>query len=189
MLVLLDNYDSFTYNLYDYFKQLGAEVTVIRNDAITVDELAALPMDGLVLSPGPGQPELAGILMEAIPRFAQTIPILGICLGHQALGLSFGAEVVKGLRPMHGKVSELLSLNGPIFQGLKAPLSVCRYHSLVLDQCPPSFNIGAVDQDGIVMAMSHKTLPIWGIQYHPEAFLTDGGQHVLNNWLKLFTLR
>lgn len=189
MLVLLDNYDSFTYNLYDYFQQLGASVKVIRNDAMTLDELAALKPEGLILSPGPGRPENAGIMMDAIHLFKESIPILGICLGHQALGLAFGAQVVKGLYPMHGKVSQLTRLTGPIFHGLQPPLSVCRYHSLVLNECPPNFEIGATDQDGLIMAISHIHLPVWGIQYHPEAFLTDGGQHVLNNWLKLFTLR
>ena len=189
MILLLDNYDSFTYNLYDYLLQLGAEVLVVRNDELTLDEIIKLEISALVISPGPGRPEQSGILMEVLDYYKNKIPILGICLGHQAIGLHFGADLVKAPLPMHGKVSEISASNHQMWTGIDKYHKVCRYHSLALRlPLPEELEVTAMSEDGVVMALVHKELPIWGLQYHPEAILTENGMSLLKNWLKLIYL-
>ncbi len=197
MLLIFDNYDSFTYNLCDYFKQLGQELLVIRNDEKTLDEIEELGFSGIVLSPGPGIPQNSGLMMALIDRWHNRVPILGICLGHQAIGTYFGIELIKAPYPMHGKVSTITTIHHPMWNDLPDKFNVCRYHSLVLDF---KINLEGTDQggllistatsqdDGLNMAIAHKHLPIWGIQFHPEAILTQCGIEILNNWLKAFIL-
>ncbi len=201
LLLIFDNYDSFTYNLCDYFKQLGQELLVIRNDEKTLEEIEQLAFDGIVLSPGPGIPATSGILMQVIDRWHTRLPILGICLGHQALGTYFGVPLIKAPYPMHGKVSGITAIEHPMWNGLPAQFEVCRYHSLVLDfgliredtnqgysvEYPLMITARSTD-DFTIMAMAHHNLPIWGIQFHPEAILTQYGIQILNNWLKAFIL-
>ncbi len=184
MLLLIDNYDSFTYNLKDYFEQLGEECLVIRNDALTIDEIDKLNFDKIVLSPGPERPQTAGILNTIIQHYYLRYPILGICLGHQALGEFFGAKLVKASYPMHGKVS-LIEHNGDeIFNTLPKKFEVCRYHSLILvDIKPKTLKIVAKTESEEIMAIKHTILPIWGVQFHPEAVLTQHGISLLRNWL------
>ena len=185
-LLLLDNFDSFTYNLLDYLRQLGCEVIVRRNDA-PLDELQALEPGAVVLSPGPGTPAKAGNLLAVIEAFQARLPILGVCLGHQALGEFFGAEVGRGQRPMHGKVSEITwTVPDVLWQGLPACMPVTRYHSLVLRDLPPVLETLAVTADASaeIMALRHRTLPLHGVQFHPEALLTPHGLALLGNWVK-----
>lgn len=190
MLLLIDNYDSFTYNLYQYFCELGTEVVVKRNDEITIDEIEQLSPTHLVISPGPCTPDEAGISLEAIKYFAGKLPILGICLGHQAIGQAFGASVVKAREIMHGKTSAIHHNHQGVFKGLNRPLTVTRYHSLVIaaETLPVSFDVSAwslnngdVDE---IMGIRHKTLPIEGVQFHPESILSEQGHELLNNFLK-----
>ncbi|MCW2256620.1 para-aminobenzoate synthetase component 2 [Providencia alcalifaciens] len=190
MLLLIDNYDSFTYNLYQYFCELGAEVLVKRNDEISIEEIELLAPTHLVISPGPCTPDKAGISLEAIKYFAGKIPILGICLGHQAIGQAFGATVVKARDVMHGKTSAIHHNHQGVFKGLNRPLTVTRYHSLVIDAetLPVSFDVSAwslnngdVDE---IMGIRHKTLAIEGVQFHPESILSEQGHELLNNFLK-----
>lgn len=212
MLLIFDNYDSFTYNLCDYFKQLGQQLVVIRNDEKTLDEIEELTFDGIVLSPGPGIPATSGILMQVIERWYTHVPILGICLGHQALGTYFGVPLIKAPYPMHGKVSGITVAEHPMWNDLPPQFNVCRYHSLVLDfgliredtnQGDGFMSEGTNQGNGVeyplmvtarstddftIMAMAHQNLPIWGIQFHPEAILTQYGIQILNNWLKAFIL-
>ncbi|HYG15867.1 MAG TPA: aminodeoxychorismate/anthranilate synthase component II [Bacteroidia bacterium] len=187
MLILLDNYDSFTYNLKDYLEQLGATCHVVRNDEITVDELKKLTFSAIVISPGPQKPADAGILNAVISEFHTTHPILGICLGHQALGEFFGARLVKAKTPMHGKVSEIFHTGEKIFQNISSPFTACRYHSLLLAKWGPELPLVPVahTSTGEVMALRHATLPLWGVQFHPEAILTSFGLQLLENWLNL----
>ncbi|WP_368409013.1 aminodeoxychorismate/anthranilate synthase component II [Hymenobacter sp. BT730] len=185
-LLLLDNFDSFTYNLLDYLQQLGATVQVLRND-VPLTELAKHRFDGLVLSPGPGTPESAGILLEVIAAYHQQVPILGVCLGHQALGQFFGAALTRASRPMHGKVSDIdVELTDPLFAGLPARIPVTRYHSLGLQSLPDTLLPLAftADAHAEVMALRHRTLPLYGVQFHPEALLTTHGLALLRNWVK-----
>ena len=185
-LLLLDNFDSFTYNLLDYFRQLGCEVEVRRNDA-PLTELRALAPEAVVLSPGPGTPRAAGNLLAVIKEFHAQVPMLGVCLGHQALGEFFGAEVGRGHRPMHGKVSEIAwAVPDALWQGLPARMPVTRYHSLVLGPLPPPLEALAFTTDGRaeLMALRHRMLPLHGVQFHPEALLTPHGLALLGNWVK-----
>nr|WP_242693251.1 aminodeoxychorismate/anthranilate synthase component II [Sabulibacter ruber] len=184
VLLLLDNFDSFTYNLYDYFRQLGVEVEVRRND-VPLEELQALPIEGIVLSPGPGTPENAGVMPAVINYYHDRLPMLGICLGHQALGLFFGAMVVKGLRPMHGKLSEIYCEPDPIFAGLPAKIPVVRYHSLVVQDAPADLVPLAQTAEGELMAFRHAHLPLYALQFHPEAALTQHGLDMLRNWVNI----
>ena len=190
MLLLIDNYDSFTYNLYQYFCELGAEVVVKRNDEIGLKEIEKMMPAHLVISPGPCTPNEAGISLEAIQRFAGEIPILGVCLGHQAIGQAFGASVIRAREVMHGKNSLIHHNQQGVFKGLNRPLSVTRYHSLVIDATtlPVPFEVTAWSQhDGNVdeiMGISHRTLPIEGVQFHPESILSEQGHELLNNFLK-----
>lgn len=187
MIFVLDNFDSFTYNIVQYLQQLGCEVVVRRNNAVTVDEIIAMNPEAIVLSPGPGRPEKAGIMLELIDRVKGRIPLLGICLGHQAIGLAFGGKVVGAKKIMHGKISEITHDGKGVFAGLASPLKVVRYHSLAVDResLPAELEISAQAEDGEIMAMRHRELPIESLQYHPESILSSGGKRQLVNFLKL----
>jgi anthranilate synthase/aminodeoxychorismate synthase-like glutamine amidotransferase len=184
MLLLLDNFDSFTYNLVDYFGQAGVAAKVIRND-VPLEEIIKLPVTAIVLSPGPGTPKFAGCLMDVIHYYHEKVPMLGICLGHQALGEFFGAKLEKGIRPMHGKVSEIICESDPIFTGVPSKTEVVRYHSLVLQQMPESILPLAHTAEGELMAFKHKALPLYALQFHPEAALTTYGLQMLQNWVSI----
>lgn len=184
VLLLLDNYDSFTYNLYDYFLRCGAEVEVIRNNEIELDNLNQ-KYEGIILSPGPGKPKDAGKMMQLIEQYHDKLPIFGVCLGMQAIGEFFGANLIQANYPMHGKM-DLLSFDHthPLFSKIKPPLQVCRYHSLILDQIQSTpLKIIATSAQNEPMAIAHKNLPVWGVQFHPEAILTPQGIQLINNWL------
>lgn len=184
MILIIDNFDSFTYNLVDYFKQLGCQVIVRRNNG-PLDELESKAYDGIVLSPGPGIPKNAGKLMEIIAYHAGEKPILGICLGHQALAEYFGAMLVKARKPMHGKISQIYRVEDPVFSNLPTQFDVVRYHSLVCSQLPDVLRKLAWDEFGEIMAFRHNALPIYGLQFHPEAVLTQFGLDILRNWINL----
>jgi len=185
-LLLLDNFDSFTYNLLDYFRQLGCEVEVVRND-VPVANLEEKQFDALILSPGPGTPSAAGNMMRILAVWHQRVPVLGVCLGHQALGEFFGATLARAARPMHGKVTELTAdTTDPLFLDLPAQLPVTRYHSLIVKDLPPALRSLAhtADADHEIMALRHTTLPLYGVQFHPEALLTTHGLAMLRNWVR-----
>lgn len=192
VLLIIDNYDSFTYNLYQYFCQLGVNVDVHRNDAITIADIEAMAPSHLVISPGPCTPDDAGISLEAITYFAGKLPILGVCLGHQALAQVFGAKVVRAREVMHGKTSPVKHNNGGVFHGLNNPLTVTRYHSLVVqaDSLPDCFEITAWteqnEQFDEIMGIRHKTLALEGVQFHPESILTEQGHQLLQNFLSRY---
>jgi anthranilate synthase/aminodeoxychorismate synthase-like glutamine amidotransferase len=189
MIVLIDNYDSFTYNLYDYFRQLALSVVVVKNDRYSVEDIAALNPSAIILSPGPGRPEDAGITLAAINHFAGKVPLLGICLGHQAIAQAFGAAIIKAPQPVHGKTA-LISHDGrTLFQHLANPLTVMRYHSLIVDSLslPAQFDISATTAEGLIMAMRHKTLAIESVQFHPEAILTESGLTLLKQFIMTYT--
>lgn len=189
MILLIDNYDSFTYNLVQYFAELGEQVLVRRNDEISLTQIAAIRPSYLVISPGPCSPDQAGISLAAIQHFAGQIPILGVCLGHQAIAQAFGAKVVRAKTVMHGKNSLVKHRDQGLFKGLNNPLSVTRYHSLVVDKesVPDDFSIEAwtAADESEIMALSHKKLPVYGVQFHPEAILTEQGHQLLQNFLTL----
>lgn len=187
MLLLLDNYDSFTYNLAHRLGELGAEVEVVRNDAVTVDDIAERAPTHLVISPGPGRPETAGISIDALKYFAGRIPVLGVCLGHQALSIAFGGRVERSAAPMHGKTSKVEHDGRGLFTGVAMPFEAGRYHSLVVprDGVPADFEVSAwVDDDRTVMALRHRTWPVNGVQFHPESVLTSAGHQLLRNFLE-----
>lgn len=186
MLLMLDNYDSFTYNLVQYFGELGQDVRVYRNDAISLDEIAALAPKYLVISPGPCAPAQAGVSLAAIKHFAGKIPLLGVCLGHQAIGEAFGGRVIRAQQVMHGKVSPVHHLDVGVFRGLPNPLTCTRYHSLAIERAtlPECLEVTAWTDDGEIMGVRHKTLAVEGVQFHPESVLTDRGHDLLNNFLK-----
>jgi len=190
VLLLLDNYDSFTYNLYDYFVQCNAEVEVIRNDEL---DLASIldKYEGIIISPGPGTPKEAGRTMDVIEQFHDKLPIFGVCLGMQAIGEFFGATLSRASYPMHGKVSTLDYVqNHKLFQLIDPPLNVCRYHSLVLTELDKTnLQVIASTSTNEAMAIAHDSLPIWGVQFHPEAILTTQGLTLINNWLSCFSLQ
>ena len=183
MILLVDNYDSFTYNLYQYLGELGADVKVIRNDALSVEDALALRPERIVISPGPGTPDEAGISLELIRR--SPVPLLGVCLGHQALGQTFGGTVVRAAKLMHGKTSEIRHDARTIFAGLPEVFTATRYHSLVVarDSVPDCLEITAESEDGLVMGLRHRELPIEGVQFHPESILTESGHSLLGNFL------
>lgn len=187
MIVLIDNYDSFVYNLYHYLGELGAQVEVIRNDRITVDELMAKRPDALVLSPGPCTPNEAGICLELVERAAGKIPIFGVCLGHQAIGQAFGAKVVRAPSLMHGKISTIHHSGQGVLRGINDDFSATRYHSLTLepDSMPDCLDVQARTDDGVIMAMAHKELPVYGVQFHPESIASEHGHQILKNFLEL----
>ena len=189
MLLVIDNYDSFTYNLVQYLGELGAEATVRRNDAITVDEIGRLAPAAIVVSPGPCTPSEAGVTIDAIRRWGPTIPTLGVCLGHQAIGQAYGGAVVRADRVMHGKTSEICHDGTGIFAGLPSPMTVMRYHSLIVDRgsIPESLEIVAVAKDdpSEVHAVRHREHPVYGVQFHPESIMTPQGKALLQNFLEL----
>lgn len=191
MLLMLDNYDSFTYNLVQYFGELGTEVKVLRNDETTVEEIAALQPERIVISPGPCTPNEAGISLAVIEHFAGKLPILGVCLGHQSIGQLFGGQVVRAREPMHGKLSPVYHTNQGVFAGLNNPLTVTRYHSLIvaLDTLPDCLEVTAwtetaTDEKDEIMGLRHKTLMVEGVQFHPESILSEQGHEMLANFLK-----
>ena len=186
MVCVVDNYDSFTYNLVQYLGELGAEVKVVRNDAASVAEVAALGPERIVISPGPGRPEAAGVTMAVIRRLGETTPILGVCLGHQAIGAVFGGEVVRAGVPMHGKTSTIEHDGRGVFAGLGGPFVASRYHSLVVAEegLPADLEISArTREDGTIMGLRHRRWPIHGVQFHPESILTGEGRRILRNFL------
>jgi para-aminobenzoate synthetase component II len=185
MILLIDNYDSFTYNLYHYLGELGAEVKVFRNDRITLDEIDALQPQKIVISPGPCTPKEAGISYAAVQRFGEHTPILGVCLGHQAVGAAFGARIVRAPAIMHGKLSEVTHDGLTIFRTVKNPFAAMRYHSLVIDpsSLPAVLTVSARTADGIIMAVRHQTFPVEGVQFHPESILSEEGKKLLKNFL------
>jgi anthranilate synthase component 2 len=187
MVLVIDNYDSFTYNLVQYLGELGAKVSVVRNDSCGLDEIAALKADRIVISPGPGRPEDAGITPGVIERFGERIPILGVCLGHQAIGAVFGGRVVRARAPMHGKTSVIEHDGRGVFSGLTGPFVASRYHSLVVadEGLPADLVVTArTDDDRAIMGLRHKSRPVHGVQFHPESILTGEGRHILRNFLE-----
>lgn len=189
MILMIDNYDSFTYNLVQYFGELGADIRVVRNDEITVDKIRVLQPEKIVISPGPSNPEHAGVSVDVIKTFKGQIPIFGVCLGHQCMGYAFGAQIVRAQRLMHGKTSMIHHDGQALFQGLPNPFEATRYHSLVIkrDTLTDDFVVSAWTQgeDNEIMGIRHKTLPLWGVQFHPESILTTAGKEILKNFLKL----
>jgi anthranilate synthase component 2 len=188
MLVMIDNYDSFTWNLVHYLGDLGVETKVIRNDRETVDGLLAMNPAGILISPGPGDPDHAGICLPLIKAAAdQKIPLLGVCLGHQAIGQAFGGKVIRAPKPMHGRIDSVTHTGAGIYKGIPSPYQVTRYHSLIVerDTLPASLTITAETPDGLIMGLSHKTLPIHGIQYHPESIETHHGHALLKNFVAM----
>lgn len=184
---MIDNYDSFTFNIVQYFGQLGQNVIVHRNDKITIDEIDALNPDQLVISPGPCSPEEAGISIDAIRHFAGKVPILGVCLGHQSIGAAFGGTVKQSISLMHGKTSPIHHNGQELFEGLPSPFPATRYHSLIVERAtlPACLKVTAWVDNGEIMGLRHATFPIWGVQFHPESILTEGGMTILSNFLKL----
>jgi para-aminobenzoate synthetase component 2 len=183
-ILVIDNYDSFVYNLVQYLGQLGAEPLVYRNDAIDVPTARALRADGLLVSPGPGRPEAAGVSSPLVAEFAGSVPVLGVCLGHQCIGAVFGGSIVR-TQVMHGKTSSITHDGRGVFAGLPDPFVATRYHSLVVDAgaIPPELEVSAWAEDGTVMGLRHRTLAVEGVQFHPESILTEGGHRLLANWL------
>jgi anthranilate synthase/aminodeoxychorismate synthase-like glutamine amidotransferase len=186
MILLIDNYDSFVYNLARYVSELGWPRQVVRNDAISLDEIESLNPSHIIISPGPCTPNEAGISNAAIERFGATIPILGVCLGHQCIGQVYGGRVGRALRPMHGKTTPIEHNGQGVFTGLESPLTVTRYHSLIVERggFPDQLAITASSPDGEIMALRHRQHPVVGVQFHPEAVLTEGGYHLLRNFLE-----
>ncbi|MES2212419.1 MAG: aminodeoxychorismate/anthranilate synthase component II [Pseudomonadota bacterium] len=186
MILLIDNYDSFAHNVARYLTQLGATLNVVRNDALTVDQIRALAPTHIVLSPGPGAPDEAGVMLELIKRCAGEVPMLGICLGHQAIGQAFGGQVVRANRPMHGKPSAIRHSEMGLFRGLPNPCTVGRYHSLIVAPAlPDCLEAIAWSEDGEIMGLAHRKYPIFGVQFHPESILTEHGYQILAHFLAL----
>ncbi len=187
MIILVDNYDSFVYNLARYFERLGQRTRVVRNDAATADEIAAWQPDAIVLSPGPCTPNEAGCSMDVVRQLAGHLPILGICLGHQTIGAAFGGSIVRAHEPVHGRASEIFHTGESVFAGLLSPLVACRYHSLVIEPAslPAELQATAWTDDGTIMAVAHRALPIVGLQFHPESILTDTGYDLLAAFLRI----
>ena len=188
MFLLIDNYDSFTYNLWHFLGELGAEVTVKRNDALSVEEALALKPQGIVISPGPSDPDHAGICLDLIRR-AGNIPLLGVCLGHQAIGQAMGGKIVRAPVPMHGKLSAIHHDASSVFAGLPNPFEATRYHSLIVERAsfPSTLRITAETKDGIIMGLAHRERPVHGVQFHPESIASASGHDLLRNFLKLAT--
>jgi anthranilate synthase/aminodeoxychorismate synthase-like glutamine amidotransferase len=187
MVLVIDNYDSFTYNLVQYLGELGAEVRVMRNDVVSLEDVVSARADRIVISPGPGRPEAAGVTMSVIRRLGETTPILGVCLGHQAIGAVFGGEVVRAGVPMHGKTSTIEHDGQGVFSGIAGPFVASRYHSLVVAErgLPAELEITArTREDANIMGLRHKTWPVHGVQFHPESILTGEGKHILRNFLE-----
>ena len=184
---MIDNYDSFTYNLVQYFGELDAPMKVYRNDAITIDKIRQLKPERIVISPGPGRPEGAGVSVDIIKELSGEFPILGVCLGHQCMGYAFGGKIIQAKKLMHGKTSLIKHNNQDVFEGLENPFEATRYHSLVVDResLPDCFEVTAWTDDDEIMGMRHKSLPLYGVQFHPESILTKAGKHLLKNFLLL----
>jgi anthranilate synthase/aminodeoxychorismate synthase-like glutamine amidotransferase len=187
MVLVIDNYDSFTYNLVQYFGELGADLKVYRNDALTVNDIKKMNPSHIVISPGPGRPEDAGISVDVIKKLAGQYPILGVCLGHQAIGYAYGGKIIRAKRLMHGKTSQVKHDNREIFKGVESPFEATRYHSLVIDDktVPECLEVTARSEDKEIMGIRHKTLPLWGVQFHPESILTKAGKKILKNFLTI----
>ena len=188
MIVVIDNYDSFTYNLVQYLGELGAEIRVRRNDAVTVGEVEAMAPEQILISPGPGRPEDAGVSMDVIRHFGPSIPILGVCLGHQAIGVVYGGTVCRANVPMHGKTSTVVHDGKGLFEGIREPFQAGRYHSLVIsaENVPAELEVAArTREDGTIMSVRHRAYPVHGVQFHPESVLTDEGRRILRNFLDL----
>lgn len=188
MILLIDNYDSFTYNLYHYLGELGADVKVYRNDRITLDQISELRPDKIVISPGPCTPKEAGISCDVIRHFGPRVPVLGVCLGHQAIGAAFGAAIVRAPAIMHGKLSEVTHDSQTIFHAVSNPFAAMRYHSLVIDaqSVPSVLTVSAATADGVIMAVRHQSMPIEGVQFHPESILGQEGKKLLHNFLSYY---
>ena len=186
MLLVIDNYDSFTYNIVQYFGELGADMKVVRNDALSLDEIKDLAPDQICISPGPCTPDQAGISCDVIREFGKTTPILGVCLGHQSIGQVFGGKVIRAAQLMHGKTSPIIHQGESVFAGLPSPFTATRYHSLIVEResLPDCLKITAETKDGTIMGIKHKELPIHGVQFHPESILTEGGMKMLENFLQ-----
>ena len=187
MLIMIDNYDSFTYNLVQYFGELGTDIKVFRNDEISIESLKQMNPDHIVISPGPGRPEGAGISVDVIKNFVGKIPILGVCLGHQCIGYAYGGRIVGAASLMHGKTSKITHHDSDVFKGLSQSFSATRYHSLVIEEAslPDELEVTARSDDNEIMGIRHKTQSLWGVQFHPESILTVEGQQLLANFLKL----
>ncbi|MCA9408330.1 MAG: aminodeoxychorismate/anthranilate synthase component II [Candidatus Omnitrophica bacterium] len=187
MILMIDNYDSFTYNLVQYFGELGADLRVFRNDALTIEDIRESNPEKIVISPGPGRPESAGISVEIIKEFKGKIPIFGVCLGHQCIGYAHGAEIVQAKKLMHGKTSQIRHNGQGLYKDIENPFEATRYHSLVIkpETLSGEFEITARSDDGEIMGICHKSLPLWGVQYHPESILTKAGKKILDNFLKM----
>lgn len=188
MVLVIDNYDSFTYNLVQYLGELGAEIRVRRNDEVTLGEVDAMQPTQIVISPGPGRPEDAGVTLDVIRRFGPTTPILGVCLGHQAIGVVYGGTVCRAITPMHGKTSTVVHDGKGVFSGITEPFLAGRYHSLIIasDSVPADLEVAArTREDGTIMAVRHRKYPVHGVQFHPESVLTDEGRRILKNFLDL----
>jgi anthranilate synthase/aminodeoxychorismate synthase-like glutamine amidotransferase len=188
VILLIDNYDSFTYNLYHYLSELGATVKVFRNNKVSLEEIASMKPEKIVISPGPCTPREAGISCDVILRFAEKTPILGVCLGHQCIGAAFGGEVVRAPSIMHGKLSDVNHDSQTIFRSIKNPFRAMRYHSLVIDpdRLPAELAVSAGDSDNVIMGVRHKKFPVEGVQFHPESILTDEGKKLLKNFLDYY---
>ncbi len=187
MILMIDNYDSFTYNLVQYLSELGGKLVVYRNDKISIEEIKKMNPAHIVISPGPGRPSEAGISEEVIKEFGQNIPLLGVCLGHQGIGEVFGGKVIRADKLMHGKTSQIYHNNNPIFKGLSNPFEATRYHSLIVEKksLPGVFQITAWTKDNEIMGIAHKNFPIWGVQFHPESILTKEGKQLLKNFINI----
>jgi anthranilate synthase component 2 len=187
MIFVLDNYDSFTYNLVQYMGEMGAEMTICRNDELTVDEVETLAPERILLSPGPCTPNEAGISIELVQRFAGKVPILGVCLGHQAIGAAFGGDIVRAPKLMHGKTSEVDHDGKTIFAGATTPMTCTRYHSLIVSEknLPDELEVSARTADGTIMGLRHRQYPVEGVQFHPESVLTHDGKRLIRNFLEL----
>ena len=187
MIVLIDNYDSFTFNLFHYLGGLGADVVVYRNDKVAADRVMAMEPEAIVLSPGPRTPSDAGICLELIAKASATVPLLGVCLGHQAIGQAFGGDVVRAPRQVHGKLSEIRHKGGGVFRGINGPFKATRYHSLVVERAslPKDLVVTAETDDGLIMGLAHQTLPVHGVQFHPESIASEHGHLILKNFLEL----
>ncbi len=187
MFLLLDNYDSFTYNLRHYLGELGAEVEVCRNDAITPEDALALGAEGIVISPGPCDPDRAGICLDIIEKAAGRLPILGVCLGHQCIGQAFGGKIVLAPKPMHGKISEITHTGNGLLAGIPSPFKATRYHSLTIDpeSLPDCLEVTATSDDGVIQGIAHKDLPLHGVQFHPESIASEHGHRLIQNFLDI----
>ncbi|MBS3970040.1 MAG: aminodeoxychorismate/anthranilate synthase component II [Clostridia bacterium] len=185
MLLIIDNYDSFVYNLVQYFGELGEEIIVVRNDQMSLDDLESMSPQRIVISPGPGIPENAGVCIDLIRRFSGRVPILGVCLGHQCIGSAFGARVVRGEEPYHGKTSLAYHENQGILKGIPREITVARYHSLVIEKgsLPRALKVTAVSSEGTIMAVQHETHPTFGLQFHPESIASQHGREILKNFI------